>query len=78
MDAVRVSLAREGVDPALLEPMAADSDKQRFELSADGARVRDGKVTPSPLISIGLSRRRQKAFIMDPSIGFWMRSLPRA
>lgn len=40
VEAVRVALAREGVDPALLERTVADSDKQRFELSADGTRIR--------------------------------------
>jgi putative RNA 2'-phosphotransferase len=39
-DAVRASLAREGIDPSLLESTVADSDKQRFELSADGTRIR--------------------------------------
>lgn len=40
VDAVRAALSREGADPALLESVVADSDKQRFELSADGARIR--------------------------------------
>lgn len=40
VDAVRAALAREGADPALLEQVVADSDKQRFELSADGTRIR--------------------------------------
>lgn len=40
VDAVRAALSREGADPALLESVVADSDKQRFELSADGTRIR--------------------------------------
>lgn len=40
VDAVRASLDREGVDPSLLERTVAESDKQRFELSADGERIR--------------------------------------
>lgn len=40
VDAVRKSLGREGVDPSLLERTVAESDKQRFELSADGTRIR--------------------------------------
>ena len=38
--AVRHALARAGVDPASLERTIADNDKQRFELSPDGSRVR--------------------------------------
>ncbi|MGC5799362.1 RNA 2'-phosphotransferase [Sphingomonas sp. NFX23] len=38
--AVRVSLAREGIDPSSLESTVAESDKQRFELSDDGTRIR--------------------------------------
>jgi len=40
VDAVLASLSREGIDPSLLEPTVAESDKQRFELSADGTRIR--------------------------------------
>jgi putative RNA 2'-phosphotransferase len=40
LDAVRTSLLREGVDPSLLERTVAESDKQRFEISADGRRIR--------------------------------------
>lgn len=40
VDAVRIALSRERIDPALLEQTVADSDKQRFEMSADGARIR--------------------------------------
>lgn len=40
VDAVRVSLARKGLDPSLLERTVAESDKQRFEISADGRRIR--------------------------------------
>ncbi|WP_313540112.1 RNA 2'-phosphotransferase [Sphingomonas sp.] len=37
---VRASLSREGADPALLEQVVADSEKQRFELSPDGTHIR--------------------------------------
>lgn len=37
---VRAALAREGLDPALLKETVEESDKQRFELSADGTRIR--------------------------------------
>lgn len=40
VDAVRAALDRKGFDPALLERVVAESDKQRFELSADGASIR--------------------------------------
>nr|WP_315383608.1 RNA 2'-phosphotransferase [uncultured Sphingomonas sp.] len=40
VETVRAALAREGADPALLEQVVASSDKQRFELSADGTRIR--------------------------------------
>ncbi len=40
VDAVRASLHRKGVDPALLERAIAENDKQRFELSADDTRIR--------------------------------------
>lgn len=40
VDAVRASLARAGIDPSLLESTVAESDKQRFEWSADGTRIR--------------------------------------
>ena len=40
VDAVRAALAREGLDPALVERTVAESDKQRFELSPDGSRIR--------------------------------------
>ncbi|RSV39641.1 RNA 2'-phosphotransferase [Sphingomonas sp. ABOLD] len=40
VESVRAALAREGADPTLLEQVVADSDKQRFELSPDGTRVR--------------------------------------
>jgi len=40
VDSVRVSLAREGIDRSLLESTVAESDKQRFELSDDGSRIR--------------------------------------
>lgn len=40
INAVRISLAREGVSPSLLDRTIAESDKQRFEVSADGSRVR--------------------------------------
>lgn len=40
VDAVRAALARRGLDPALLESTVAESDKQRFEQSADGSRIR--------------------------------------
>lgn len=40
VDAVRAALAREGLDPALLERTVAESDNQRFELSEDGANIR--------------------------------------
>lgn len=40
VDTVRAALSREGVDPSLLERTVAESDKQRFELSADGTRIR--------------------------------------
>jgi putative RNA 2'-phosphotransferase len=39
-DAIRAALTREGLDPALLERTVAESDKQRFELSADFSRIR--------------------------------------
>lgn len=37
---VRSALSREGCDPSLLERTVAESDKQRFELSPDGALIR--------------------------------------
>jgi putative RNA 2'-phosphotransferase len=40
IDSVRAALGREGADPTLLEQVVADSDKQRFELSPDGSRIR--------------------------------------
>jgi putative RNA 2'-phosphotransferase len=40
VESVRASLSREGVDPSLLERIVAESDKQRFELSSDGTRIR--------------------------------------
>jgi putative RNA 2'-phosphotransferase len=40
VQSVRVALSRQGLDPALLEEMVETSDKQRFELSADGERIR--------------------------------------
>jgi putative RNA 2'-phosphotransferase len=40
VEMVRAALAREGLDPAALEQVVAESDKQRFELSEDGARIR--------------------------------------
>ncbi|MGN8001334.1 RNA 2'-phosphotransferase [Sphingomonas sp. 22176] len=40
VESVRTALSREGVNPALLEQVVADSDKQRFELSADSAYIR--------------------------------------
>jgi putative RNA 2'-phosphotransferase len=40
VDDVRASLQRAGVDPSLLESTVAESDKQRFELSDDRARIR--------------------------------------
>jgi putative RNA 2'-phosphotransferase len=40
LDAVRAAIARQGLDPALIERTVAESDKQRFELSADGANIR--------------------------------------
>jgi putative RNA 2'-phosphotransferase len=40
VDAVRAALAREGLAPDLLERTVAESDKQRFELSNDGTRIR--------------------------------------
>ncbi|WP_157082252.1 RNA 2'-phosphotransferase [Sphingomonas pruni] len=40
VESVKASLAREGIDSALLEPTVAESDKQRFELSDDGTRIR--------------------------------------
>jgi putative RNA 2'-phosphotransferase len=39
-DAVRESLSRAGVQPAILERTVAENDKQRFELSSDGSRIR--------------------------------------
>lgn len=40
VQAVRAALSREDLDPSLLERIVAGSDKQRFELSADGTRIR--------------------------------------
>jgi len=40
VEAIRTALAREGLDPGLLERVVAESDKQRFELSEDGASIR--------------------------------------
>lgn len=37
---VRAALTRQGLDPASLEGVVETSDKQRFELSADGSRIR--------------------------------------
>lgn len=40
VDAVRAALHREGTDSSLLERTVAESDKQRFEISSDGTRIR--------------------------------------
>lgn len=40
VDSVRTALSGEGADPALLEKVVADGDKQRFELSADKTHIR--------------------------------------
>lgn len=40
VDEVRASLSRAGIDPSALERTIAESDKQRFEISTDGTRVR--------------------------------------
>lgn len=40
VESVRTALSREGANPALLEQVVADSDKQRFELSADNTHIR--------------------------------------
>lgn len=40
IERVRASLQREGLDPEILEETVASSDKQRFEFSDDGNRIR--------------------------------------
>lgn len=37
---VRDALSSEGLDPTMLEDTVAENDKQRFELSVDGSRIR--------------------------------------
>ena len=40
VNAVRDALSHEGLDPLMLERTVAENDKQRFELSTDGTRIR--------------------------------------
>jgi putative RNA 2'-phosphotransferase len=40
VDAVRSALSREGLDPSMLERTVSEKDKQRFELSSNGAYIR--------------------------------------
>lgn len=40
VESVRALLTAEGIDPSRLESTVAESDKQRFEISADGLSIR--------------------------------------
>jgi putative RNA 2'-phosphotransferase len=40
VNAVRDALSHKGLDPSMLERTVAENDKQRFELSTDGTRIR--------------------------------------
>lgn len=40
VNTVRDALSHEGLDPSMLERTVAENDKQRFELSTDGTRIR--------------------------------------
>ena len=67
VELVRASLQRAGLDPKALEHTVASSDKQRFEFSDDGSRIR-ARQGHSVHVDLGWEERRPPDYLFHGTV----------